>query len=54
MRKLMIHGYVRDIAVLAAALTRGQLHVTQFEDSTQRLADQVLSALGPAGSADGA
>ena len=52
LRNFMIHEYVRDMAVLAAALTRGHLAVPLLEASAKRLAGQVLSALGSAGSAD--
>ena len=52
LRILMIHDYVRDMAVLAATLTRGHLAVPLFETSAQRLAGQVFAAPGSAGSAD--
>ena len=52
LRNFMIHECVRDMAVLAAALTRGHLAVPLLETSAQRLAGQVLSALAPAGHAD--
>ena len=38
----MTHEYVRDMAVLAAALTRGHLAVPLLEASAQRLAGQVF------------
>jgi len=52
LRNFMIHEYVRDMAVLAAALTRGHLAVTQLEASAQRLAGQVLAEVGSAGPAE--
>ena len=52
LRNFMIYECVRDMAVLAAALTRGHLAVPLLETSAQRLAGQVLSALAPAGHAD--
>lgn len=42
LRNFMIHEYVRDMAVLAAALTRGHLSVPLLGASAQALADEVL------------
>lgn len=42
LRNFMIHGYVRDMALLASALTRGHLAVPLLHTSAQTLADLVL------------
>ncbi len=42
LRNFMIHEYVRDMAVLAAALTKGHLAVPLLEESAQTLAGLVL------------
>lgn len=47
LRNFMIHEYVRDMAVLAAALTRGHLAVPLLEAAALRLAGQVLAPLDP-------
>ena len=47
LRNFMIHEYVRDMAVLAAALTRGHLAVPLLAAAAQRIADQVLAPLDP-------
>lgn len=44
LRNFMIHEYVRDMAVLAAALTKGHLAVPLLDTSAQALAGLVLSA----------
>ena len=43
LRNFMIHEYVRDMAVLAAALTKGHLAVPLLQASAQALAGLVLS-----------
>ena len=42
LRNFMIHEYVRDMAVLAAGLTKGHLAVPLLDASTQMLASLVL------------
>ncbi|MDP1691432.1 MAG: hypothetical protein Q8L49_05680 [Burkholderiaceae bacterium] len=44
LRNFMIHEYVRDMEILAAALTKGHLAVPLLEASAQSLAGQVLAA----------
>jgi hypothetical protein len=41
----MIHEYVRDMAVLAAALSKGHLAVTMLAASARTLAGLVLAAV---------
>ena len=48
LRNFMIHEYVRDMAVLAAALTRGHLAVALLDTAEQRLAGQVFAAIDSA------
>lgn len=45
LRNFMIHEYVRDMAVLAAALSKGHLAVTMLAASARTLADLVLAAV---------
>ncbi len=45
LRNFMIHEYVRDMAVLAAALSKGHLAVTMLAASAWTLADLVLAAV---------
>ena len=47
LRNFMIHESVRDMAVLAVALTRGHLAVSLLAAAAQRIADQVLARLDP-------
>ena len=47
LRNFMIHESVRDMAVLAVALTRGHLAVSLLAAAAQRIADQVLAPLDP-------
>ena len=49
LRNYMIHEYVRDMSVLAAALSRGHLAVPMLEASAQRLAAEVLSVVESTG-----
>ncbi len=44
LRNFMVHEYVRDMTVLADALTKGPLAVEVLETSAQALADLVLSS----------
>lgn len=44
LRNFMIHEYVRDMALLASALTRGHLAVALLQTSAQTLAELVLLA----------
>lgn len=50
LRNFMVHEYVRDMAVLAAALNKGHLAVPLLDASARALADQVLS-VGASGDA---
>jgi hypothetical protein len=43
LRNFMIHEYVRDMTVLAAALSKGHLAVPLLDASARTLANQVLS-----------
>ncbi len=52
LRNFMIHEYVRDMSVLAAALSRGHRAVLLLEASAHRLAGLVLSAAGSADRVD--
>lgn len=52
LRILMIHQYVRDMAVLDRALNRGLLAVPLLETSAQHLAGHMHVENGAAGSAN--